>query len=179
MEQSSVKTVTEMTKHPTRVNRPRCIQPEPVKVTTERNKVTEKFIPEENTTPITNTPSGITVKMIDQQFNAQDLEAFLKKVKSKVYKFPGREDVIKHITRSPFEDPEEDETTTPTVTVKPQSQRIKKAIIAVVSLMAIATISIGAVFIARRVVQRMRANGRLPYSLVTYIPVIRVIVPAA
>jgi len=118
--------------------------------------------------------------MIDRQFNAQDLEAFLKKVKSKVYKFPGREDVIKQITRSPFEDPEEeDETTTTTVTVKPQSQKAKKSIIEVVSLMAIATISIGAVFIARRVVQRRRANGRLPYPLVTYIPGIRLIASAA
>jgi len=51
------------------------------------------------TTPFTQ----ITVKMVDQQFNARDLEAFLKKVKSKVYKFPGREDVIEQITRSPFE----------------------------------------------------------------------------
>ena len=178
MEQSTVKTITVMTTHPTRLNRPRCIQPEPVKVTTEQGKVTEKFIQEENTTPITNTPSGITVKMIDRQFNAQDLEAFLKKVKSKVYKFPGREDVIEHITRSPFEDPEEEEeTTTSTVTAKPQSQRIKMAIIAVVSLKAIAIKSIGAVFIARRVVQR--ANGRLPDPLVTYVPGIRLIAPAA
>ena len=97
MEQSNVKTITVMTTHPARLNRPRCIQQEPVKVTTKQSKVTEKFIPEENATPITNTPSGITVKMVDQQFNAQDLEAFLKKVKSKVYKFPGREDVIEHL----------------------------------------------------------------------------------
>jgi len=181
MEQSNVKTITVMTTHPARSNRPRCIQKEPVKVTTEQGKVTGKFILEENATPIPNTPSRITVKMVDQQVNAQDLEAFLKKVKSNVYKFPGREDLIEHITRSLFEDPEEeDETTIPTVTAKPQSQRAKKGIIiAVVSMMAIATISIGAVFIARRVVQRMRANGRLPYQLVTYIPGIRLRAPAA
>jgi len=71
----------------------------------------------------TNTPSGITMKMVDQQFNAQDLEALLKKVKSRIYKFPGREDVIEQITKSPVEDPdeEEDEITTSKVVAQPQT----------------------------------------------------------
>jgi len=113
MKQSNVKTITVMITHTTRLNLPRCIQKIPAKVTTEQSKASEELTPEENVTPVTNTPSGITMKMVDQQFNAQDLEAFLKKVKSKVYKFPGREDVIEQITRLPFEDPEEeDEKTT-------------------------------------------------------------------
>jgi len=33
MEQSNVKTITVMTIHPARLNRPRCIQKEPIKVT--------------------------------------------------------------------------------------------------------------------------------------------------
>ena len=113
------------------------------KVTTEQSKTTEEFTTEENATPITNTPSGIiTVKMVDQQFNAQDLEAFLKKVKSRIYKFPGREDVIEQITKSPDEDPdeEEDEETTPRIVAQPQIQNTNKAIIAIISVMAIAII---------------------------------------
>jgi len=71
-----VKTITLITTHPVRLNRPRFIQKAPVKDITEQDKVTE------NATPITDTPSGIKVKIVDQQFNAQDLVAFLKKVKS-------------------------------------------------------------------------------------------------
>ena len=44
------------------------------------------------------------------------------KVKSRIYKFPGREDVIEQITKSPDEDPneEEDEKTTPKIMAQPQ-----------------------------------------------------------
>ena len=96
-----------------------------------------------------------------------------------IYKFPGREDVIEQITKSPDEDPdeEEDEKTTPRIVAQPQTQNTNKAIIAIISVMAIAIILIGIVFIVRRVVKR--TNERLPNPLVTYIPGIRLIAPVA
>ena len=85
MKQSNVKTMTVMTTHPTRLNRPRCIQKVPATATTKQSKRNEEFTPKKNATPATRPTAGITIKMVDQQFNAQDLEAFLKKVKSKVF----------------------------------------------------------------------------------------------